>query len=753
MEDKKDSNNSPEKKYESPPHKNLIEEDINLINKLNLTEQVPNKIKSKAFTATKLTKEYIEADEEKDINIKYKEHGNKIIAISLDLLLKKIVKENFLEENQIKIYSFCQQCFCFIDKDILFNKIFNCYDFYKKENVNIINIYNLIKFLNILVIEMYEYYFPIINIEDPLIHSLNEFYQLLMAEIIGLINKKEEAKEEKTNSQIDFNSKEFENTIEDKKVFNEVLLADIDKDLISDRLCIFSLEEDTNNQKRDRNNTYRNKNSNDKDIYIKTEPNTNSNTNKKNKILGGDIQSQRNNNNKNKININKNINLKKDSKLLNNTNKKTNSNLISKEEKNGSSTIFQNLKKEKPIKIKNKPEKISDKSLKENTRIKRSIPIKTKEKKEIKEIISPEEEILTEITNIKILFSFEPKKRELEQAKLKLNFYKNLKKNIAEAIGKPIKDTTSNKSRHAMMKSVTLGNLGKKNKVKLHNEKFFNILEWDREEIGEKLISISKMAINKVQRRELYKAIYLKKNKNETSPNVMENIEKFNRLTFFIIQDILSYDFAKDRAKIFEKWITIANYCLLRKDYNDCVAINSALNNYIISGLTKTLNDISKEKKELLKEVGKFIRYQGNYKYIREEMNKLDYNEFYVPYLGMLLKDLAFYEEKSKYIINDTLINFEKIENIQIAIEKFFNFKNAKDKINPVIPDELWFLENLEDLKETELEALADKLEPEFKLYANKKREKRLTNIDKIYFSENNIKKPDTKNIKNPVKK
>ena len=103
--------------------------------------------------------------------------------------------------------------------------------------------------------------------------------------------------------------------------------------------------------------------------------------------------------------------------------------------------------------------------------------------------------------------------------------------------------------------------------------------------------------------------------------------------------------------------------------------------------------------------------------------------------------------------INDTLINFEKIENVQIAIDKFFNFKNAKDKINPVIPDELWFLENLEDLKETELEALADKLEPEFKLYANKKREKRLTNIDRIYFSENNIKKPNTKDIKNSVKK
>ena len=226
-----------------------------------------------------------------------------------------------------------------------------------------------------------------------------------------------------------------------------------------------------------------------------------------------------------------------------------------------------------------------------------------------------------------------------------------------------------------MMKSVTVGNLGKKNKLKLHNnDGFFDVLDWDKNEIGEKLISTSKNLINKVQRREIYKAIFLKNKKYETSPNVMENIDKFNRLTFFIIQDILSYDFAKDRAKIVEKWVKIADYCRERKDYNDCVAINSALNNYIITGLNKTMNEISKDKKELMKSISRFCRYQGNYKKLREDMDKLDNNEFYIPYLGMLLKDLAFFEENSKYIINDILINFEKLENVQLGMCKFFNF-------------------------------------------------------------------------------
>ena len=102
----------------------------------------------------------------------------------------------------------------------------------------------------------------------------------------------------------------------------------------------------------------------------------------------------------------------------------------------------------------------------------------------------------------------------------------------------------------------------------------------------------------------------------------------------------------------------------------------------------------------------------------------------------MLLKDLSFFEENSKYIINDTLINFEKLENVQLSMEKFFNFKNAKDKIYPILPEELSFFDNLENLNETELENLANKLEPEFKLYSKQKKVKRKTNIDLKYFSK-----------------
>ena len=730
--EEKDPKKSPEKKSESPPHINNKEEDINKINKLNLTEQVENNMKRKSFITKKLTKEFVEEEEEKEINIKYKEHGKKMVAISLDLLLKKIVNENFLEENPIKIYSFCQQCFCFIERDILFNKIFNCYDYYKNKKITMSSFCKLIKFLNVLVIEMFDYYITTIKLDDPIVRSLDNFYRLLLAEIIQIINDNEKEKEDEKNSNPDFNSKEFQNIIEDEKVFNENLISKDNTDLIQNRNCIYSLDEEKEPGKRERFNTliYKNKDN----ANIKKEQNKNLNTSKNNNISD---DKTKNNQIKDTYKIKLKPETKKENKHFKNTNNK-------KEEKKGSKNVLLNIKKEKPVKLQNKNDKEKEKI---TPNINRINAIK-------KEKICPEEEIFSEIANVRILFSDVPKKRDIELAKKKINFYKDLKIKLPEFIGKPIKENVPTKTRHTLLKSVTVGNLNKKHKLKLHNnDKYFNILEWEINEIGEKLISCSKTLINKVQRREIYKGIFLKSKKNETSPNVMENIDKFNRLTFFIIQDILSYDFAKDRAKIYEKWVKIANYCKERKDYNDCIAINSALNNYIITGLNKTLNELNRETKELMKSLGKFCRYQGNYKMLREDMANLPYNSFYIPYLGMILKDIAFFEENSKYIINDVLINFEKLENVQLAVSQFFNFQNGKDNINSIIPDELWFFENLEDLKESDLDELANKLEPEFKLYANKKKEKRKTNIDKMYFTDLNLKKNNNKDNKNVIKK
>ena len=705
------------------PKKLTTKEEENLMQK-NMTEQVTNK--SKAFLlSSKMTQEFTEEDELEGISIAYKEQDKKIKLISLDLLLKKIIFENFIEKNPIQIFSFCQQCYCFMDKEIMFNKIFNCYNFYKEKKLPIKQIGNLIKFLCILVIELYEYYTKM-KLDDPTIVLLKTIYNSLFFEICETINKEEEKKAEEEEN---FNINDFQNKLEE---YNDEELDnnnnDKNDDVFKDR-CSENLQEDTKEVSRERFGTIA---ARKEDGRFSSYLDDNNEKNDKELISRNTI----------------NIGFKKeDKKSKKNEKEKKKEEKEEKKKKKGLGLHFFHMKKEKPVKV-------EDKNAKEDQEREDEMQEKFRQIQALKKTTfsTPEEEMLNCIRSIIMLFSLEePNKRDLSQAKRNLDFYKDIYKKIAEAIGKPLPDV---KNRHAMVKSVTVGNVSKKHKLKLHeNDGFFNVLDWEKKDIGEKLISISKQLINKVHRREIYKAVFLKKNKDKTSPNVMENIDKFNRLTFFIIQDILSYDFAKDRGKIMEKWIKIADYCRGRKDYNDCVAINSALNNYIITGLKKTNNELNKEKKDLLKQINRFCRYQGNYKKLREDMKNLGPTDFYVPYLGMILKDIAFFEENSKYLVNDVLINFEKLENVQMAVSEFFNFKNTIDKENPSIPEELNFFEKLEDLKESDMEQLANNLEPEFKLYSNKKREKRQTNIDKKYFADTTIKRPNMRDSKKLTQK
>ena len=225
---------------------------------------------------------------------------------------------------------------------------------------------------------------------------------------------------------------------------------------------------------------------------------------------------------------------------------------------------------------------------------------------------------------------------------------------------------------------------------------------------------------------------------------MVECINKFNRLTSFVMEDILSYNKPKDRAKIYEKWVLIADYCKENKDYNDLIAIFSAFNHYIITGLKLTLKEVKTKSNSILNKIRNFCAVEGNYKNIREDMNNC-YNkgEFFIPYLGMLLRDLNFFEEKYKYINKDGKINLEKIEKISGIFELYFKFKNKKDSSNNSnkIP-ELEFFNYLEDITEEKLDEISSNLEPEFK-FEEESLKKRLTNIDKKYFFKNNNKEED----------
>lgn len=729
------------KKKETPSRKsiNLFEEIFNISEaEENKNEQKMSFKKSKTIASLnqmtpRYDKDCIEIDK---VNIIYKEPDKMISFISPDLMLKKIIFDGFMKKDSyaLLVYHFCQQCFCFINKDVFFRKIFNCFEFYKSKKISLDELGNLIDFINVLIIEMFEYYQKLdmkgIQIDFNIIKN---FYNNLINDLLKIEDNDNKAKQE-------LNS-ENKNIVNRQNLINDDLNSEINNISIS----IF----------KEKSNEVKEIKENKKEII----PILN---NKNNKKTAASLRSVRNS-----ISYKENLTFTFTQKIENKKDndekfKKSQSGEV-KEEPKKSFQITRTLKKWDDVIIEEcDREENSDEETKKNNAKKQDIlgffsdsddedNIKTTENDELinsifeesfstKKIVTIKEEILYRLKFIMPFIYFKKEEEiplnKIKQIKSHMQFYKDINYLTEKKNKKKMFTRINSKKLTKNPSSLNLTRLTTAMRDYL-KKGYFCIIDWKTEEIGDKLMNVSINLLDKITRKELYRGIFLKKDKNTTSPNVIECINNFNKLTSFIIEDVISFNSPRDRSKVYEKWVQVADYCRINKDYNDCIAIYSALNNYIITGLKLTMKDVKSKTKYLFEQISNFCACEGNYKNIRDDMNNCDNKgQTFIPYLGMLMRDINFFEESSKYINDLGCFNMEKIESIDAIISKYFRYKDEKQKLienyKPI--PELNFFDNLEQIAEEKLEEKANQIEPELKQKTSKI--KNLTNIDKKYFKE-----------------
>ena len=260
---------------------------------------------------------------------------------------------------------------------------------------------------------------------------------------------------------------------------------------------------------------------------------------------------------------------------------------------------------------------------------------------------------------------------------------------------------------------------------------YFDILEWSEVEIARQLSLISHFIIDHIHISEFYFARWTSGEKFTNSPHIMQCIDRFNKLSLWIIEEILSYDKSSLRSKVIEKFILVAHECYLIYNFNDCFNIITALVNPLIKCLRKSWNKIFKpEVIKIFTSLQIVCNVSKNFSSFREEMKKID-DKPCVPYLGMYLNSFAFLEEGPKYI-KDKLINMEKIKKFGKIYTEFSRNKKYKYEFKPVFM--LSFLTELHPISEDSLIELAKKIEPKFKLFHSKHNKKRLTSTDKKSF-------------------
>ena len=187
------------------------------------------------------------------------------------------------------------------------------------------------------------------------------------------------------------------------------------------------------------------------------------------------------------------------------------------------------------------------------------------------------------------------------------------------------------------------------NNKTIYKYPYFYIFDFSDEEIARNLTLISYKMLSCININELWNNNFSKDDKYLKAPNVMKLIDRFNKLMLFIIEDISSYETNKARAKLITKWANIAKRCKDLHNYNDLLIINQCFNHYLLRKMISAWKKLSKSTISLIEELNKFCTNQQCYINIRREIVGCKHIA-YIPYLGILLKEIDDIENKYKYM-------------------------------------------------------------------------------------------------------
>ena len=244
------------------------------------------------------------------------------------------------------------------------------------------------------------------------------------------------------------------------------------------------------------------------------------------------------------------------------------------------------------------------------------------------------------------------------------------------------------------------------NNKSLYKYPYFYIFDFTDEEIARNLTLISYKMMSSIDVKELWSCNFSKEDKMTKAPNITKLIERFDKLMLFIIEDICSYETNKARAKIITKWANIAQKCKDFHNYNDLLIINQCFNHYLVKKLISTWKKLSKSTLLLIAELNKFCTNQQCYINIRREIVGCKHIA-YIPYLGILLKEIVEIEDNYKYLekIGDiNCMNCIKLQKIYWEVKKFFEFKNYSFTFTQI--NELNILNQLNPRTEKEIEEM-----------------------------------------------
>ncbi len=203
----------------------------------------------------------------------------------------------------------------------------------------------------------------------------------------------------------------------------------------------------------------------------------------------------------------------------------------------------------------------------------------------------------------------------------------------------------------------------------------FDVLDLAPLELARQIALLQHGLYAKIDARELLQDAWTGPDGASKAPHVNAFIANFNQLCGWIASVIVSTRPMIPRIALIHRFIDVAKCCLELQNYNGAMAILGALLSNPVHRLKEDWEAVPRDSQELFAEIRALFATTGNWKAYRAAVAGCTPPA--VPYLGLALQDLTFFEtnKDTKVIATMTMVNLEKADRIAAVLQELRKFQ------------------------------------------------------------------------------